>query len=153
MSDIEEHDASELGQFGSLTAEQQAMVNAFAEMIRTGQVPTIGGASNQSQGVGTQGEGARMDSTQVGNPTDLEEENRDNGSLRIETQHGIRAPGGAEETIRKVTKVPMVGEASGLSGRKRMNDDDEVRSQVSCNDRRVNLHVSEHFRLSWLDML
>ena len=87
MSDIEEHDASELGQFGSLTAEQQAMVNAFAEMIRTGQVPTIGGASNQSQGVGTQGEGARMDSTQVGNPTDLEEENRDNGSLRIETQH------------------------------------------------------------------
>ena len=73
MSNIEEHDASDLGQFGSLTAEQQAMVNAFAEMIRKGQVSTIGGASNQNQGDGTQGEVVRMDSKNPKNTQHLEQ--------------------------------------------------------------------------------
>ena len=36
MSDLEEQVASDLGGFGALTTEQQALVNAFAEMVRRG---------------------------------------------------------------------------------------------------------------------
>ena len=50
MSDIEERDASHLGQFGALTAEQQAMVNAFAEMVRRGQVPVPSGEPSHIKG-------------------------------------------------------------------------------------------------------
>ena len=50
MSDIEKRDASDLGQFGALTAEQQAMVNAFAEMVRRGQVPVPSGEPSHIKG-------------------------------------------------------------------------------------------------------
>ena len=113
MSDIEERDASDLGQFGALTAEQQAMVNAFAEMVRRGQVPVPSGEPSHIKGDLPLEEGDKRDSTQVDDSRERLGDDMEIESLRVELQHGIRAPGGAVETVRRVTKVRTSDEAGG----------------------------------------
>jgi hypothetical protein len=84
MSDIEERDASDLGQFGALTTEQQALVNAFAEMVRKGQVPIPSGDPSNNQGNLPLEEGGGLNSTQV--ERDMED-GIESESLRVELQH------------------------------------------------------------------
>ena len=139
MSDIEEQGETEFGQFGALTAEQQAIVNAFAEMVRNGQIPVQTQAPRRNEGGINNGEGGNGDPNQVEDTQERLGDEMETESLRINLQHGIRARDGAEETVRRVTKVRTSGEVGGLSGRKRTNDDDEVRSQVSLPDSQFSL--------------
>ena len=87
MSDLEEQVASDLGEFGALTTEQQALVNAFAEMVRRGRVPIPRGGSSQNQGDLPLGEGGDDDSTQVEDPMERLDDKVETESLRIELQH------------------------------------------------------------------
>ncbi len=84
MSDIEKRDASDLGQFGARAAEQQAMVNAFAEMVRKGQVSGTSGVPSHNQGDLPLGEGNNDDSTQVEDPMEHLDEKVETESLRVE---------------------------------------------------------------------
>ena len=86
MSDLEEQVASHLRAFGALTTEQQALVNAFAEMVRRGQVPIPRGGSSQNQGGLPQGEEGNDNSTQVENPMERLDDKVETDSLRIELQ-------------------------------------------------------------------
>ena len=86
MSDIEERDASDLGQFGALSTEQQALVNAFAEMVRKGQVLIPSGDPSNNQG-NLPLEGGGLNSTQV--ERDMED-GIESESLRVELQHPLR---------------------------------------------------------------
>ena len=65
MSDLGKHDASEFAQFGALTVEQQAFVNAFVEMVRKGQIQVASGGPSVNQSDLQQEDGVRLDSTQV----------------------------------------------------------------------------------------
>ena len=87
MSDIEKPGAIEFGQFEILTAEQQAIVNAFAEMVWNGPIPVQTQAPRHNEGGISNGEGGNVDSTQfedLGNPVDREIETE---SLKVELQH------------------------------------------------------------------
>ena len=145
MANLEEQVETEFAEFGALTAEQQALVNAFAEMVRKGQVPIPNQAPRDNEGGPSNGDGANVDSTQLDDLGDPNEEAMETGSLRISAQHGIRARDGAEETVRRVTKVNSSGVAGGLSGRKRTNDDDDVRSQVSLPESQISLGGQHSF--------
>ena len=61
MSDIEEQGETEFGQFGALTA----VVNAFAEMVRNGQIPVQTQAPRHNEGGINNGEGGNGDPNQV----------------------------------------------------------------------------------------
>ena len=87
MSDIEEQGETEFGQFGALTAEQQAIVNAFAEMVRNGQIPVQTQAPRHNEGGTNNGEGGNGDSNQVEDPQECLGDEMEADSLRIETQH------------------------------------------------------------------
>ena len=87
MSNIEERDASDLGQFGALTVEQQAMVNAFAEMVRRGQVPVPSGEPSHIKGDLPLEEGDKRDSTQVDDSRERLGDEMETESLRVELQH------------------------------------------------------------------
>ena len=115
MANLEEQVETEFAEFGALTAEQQALVNAFAKMVRKGQVPIPNQAPRDNEGGPSNGDGANVDSTQLDDLGDPNEEAMETGSLRISAQHGIRARDGAEETVRRVTKVNSSGVAGGLS--------------------------------------
>ena len=86
MSDIEERDASDLGQFGALTAEQQAMVNAFAEMVRRGQVPVPSGEPSHIKGDLPLEEGDKRESTQIDDSRERLGDDMETESLRVELQ-------------------------------------------------------------------
>ena len=86
MSDLEEQVASELGELGVLTTEQQALVNAFAEMVRRGQVPIPSGAPSQSQGGLPLGEGGNDDSNQAKDSLERLDDQMETESLRVELQ-------------------------------------------------------------------
>ncbi len=68
MSDIEEQGAVKFGQFRALTAEQQAIVNAFAEMVRNGQIHVQTQVPRHNEGGTNNGEGGNGDSNQVEDP-------------------------------------------------------------------------------------
>ena len=89
MSDIEKRDASNLGQFGALTAEQQAMVNAFAEMVRRGQVPVPSGEPSHIKGDLPLEEGDKRDSTQVDDSRERLGDEMETESLRVELQQHV----------------------------------------------------------------
>ena len=90
MSDLEEQVASELGEFGALTTEQQALVNAFAEMVRRGQVPIPSGPPSQSQGGLPLGESGNDDSNQAKDSLEHLDDQMETESLRVELQQTPR---------------------------------------------------------------
>ena len=87
MSDIEKQQATKFGQFGALTAEQQAIVDAFAETVRNGRIPVQTQAPRHNEGGPRNGEGGNGDSNQVEYPQEGLGEEMETESLRIETQH------------------------------------------------------------------
>ncbi len=87
MSDIEEQGATQFGQFGALTAEQQAIVNAFAEMVRNGQIPVQTQVPRHTEGGTNNGEGGNGDSNQVEYPQERLGDEMETESLRINLQH------------------------------------------------------------------
>ena len=76
----------DLGQFGALTAEQQAMVNAFAEMVRRGQVPVPSGEPSHTKGDLPLEEGDKRDSTQIDDSRERLGDDMETESLRVELQ-------------------------------------------------------------------
>ena len=77
------------GQFGALTAKQHAIVNAFAEMVRNGQISVQTQAPRHNEGSTSKGEGGNCDSYQVENPLERLGDEMETESLRIEMQHKI----------------------------------------------------------------
>ena len=87
MANLEEQVEFKFAKFGALTAEQHALVNAFAEMVRKGQVPIPNQAPRHNEGGPSNGDGANVDSTQLDDLGDPNEEAMETGSLRISAQH------------------------------------------------------------------
>ena len=83
----------------TLTAEQQALVNAFAEMVRKGQVPIPNQAPRDNEGGPSNGDGANVDSTQLDDLGDPNEEAMETGSLRISAQQKDTGMVTGEETL------------------------------------------------------
>ena len=87
MSDIEEQGETEFGQFGALTAEQEAIVNAFAEMVRNGQIPVQTQVPRHNEGGTNNGEGGNGDPNQVEDTQERLGDEMETESLRINLQH------------------------------------------------------------------
>ena len=87
MSDIEEQGETEFCQFGALTAEQEAIVNAFAEMVRNGQIPVQIQVPRHNEGGKNNGEGGNGDSNQVEDTQERLGDEMETESLRINLQH------------------------------------------------------------------
>ena len=141
MSNLEEQSGTLLGQSEGLTEEQQALIQAFVGMVKRGEVPTTQGGNETNQG-------ARGNSTEANDPMETNEgEDDENGSLKVELLHGIRAEGDREETVRRVTRVraPTMAGSGPLSGHKRPNDDDDARSQLSLPNSHVSIGGYESF--------
>ena len=134
MSTQGEQSGTIVGQDEALSAEQEAMIKAFVGMVRRGEVPIDQGGLGASLG-------DKVDNTTAQDPLEAENDNEvENGSLRVELSHGIRAEGGEDLPVRRVTKVgaSTIAGMRALSGNKRGNDDDDVRSIASL----PNSHVS-----------
>ncbi len=89
MSNIEEQGETEFGQFGALTAEQQAIVNAFVEMVRNGQIPVQTQAPRHNEGRINNGEGGNGDPNQVEDTQERLGDEMETESLRINLQQSV----------------------------------------------------------------
>ncbi len=78
-------------QFGAMTTEQHAIVNAFAEIVRNGQIPVQTQAPRHNEGGTSNGEGGNGDSTQVEDPLERLGDEAETESLRIESQLAHRS--------------------------------------------------------------
>ena len=74
------------GQFEALTAEQQAIVNAFAEMVRNGQIPVQTQAPRRNEGGINNGEGGNGDPNQVEDIQERLGDEMETESLRVNLQ-------------------------------------------------------------------
>ena len=92
MSDIEKQGETEFGQFEALAAEQQAIVSAFAEMVRNGQIPVQTQAPRHNEGGINNREGGNGDPNQFEDTQERLGDEMETESLRIDLQqsHHIR---------------------------------------------------------------
>ena len=93
MSTQGEQSGTIVGQDEPLSAEQEAMIKAFVGMVRRGEVPIDQGGLGASLG-------DKVDNTTAQDPLEAENDNEvENGSLRVELSHGIRAEGGEDVLV------------------------------------------------------